>query len=211
MNEVYWKGKDLGSLLYLFIEKLKECIYFDYRDKDILFTDNKANLIKKDLIKELNCLMVFNQWSKSTSRKIIDYINNHISSGQKWFNTVFMTGVTGIHVKNLTGFNDDERSHMGDHVPDHNTVIEKRVKVWKNVLLDDYELDKKDIYRIDQEYDIGCWYLTRPTGLTWGDILIGVLLIKGSKSDWNYELMVDIKAEIKDSVLKMTVKFDHGS
>lgn len=45
-----------------------------------------------------------------------------------------------------------------------------------------------------------------------GDIMEGVMAVKGSKYDLNYELLTDVNVKIVGTqTLKLELEFDHGS
>lgn len=212
-----YSESNLSELLSLFLNSLKDYTYFDYHTKDILFVD--VDSFEEDLMDQISDLIRYGDLSEPDANKYKNYIKSFISSGQKWFDVSFMPGVTGIEIRNRSDFNCDERSHRGDCLPNEHTIIAKRVKVQydqsdktvSDQLKDNTLLTEDLIYEIDTIYYQGYWEVTGTTGLTWGDILMSVLLVKGSKSDWWYELMTRINAKVENSVLVVSIEFDHGS
>ena len=67
------------------------------------------------------------------------------------------------------------------------------------------------IYGIDEQCQVDSpWKVTNSKGITWGDIMTGIMLVKGSKSDWWYELLA-VTAKIKGSELQIDPGLNFGS
>ena len=75
---------------------------------------------------------------------------------------------------------------------------------------DDFE-DSNDIRMFDYKYHNPKWETENKGGITWGDILEGVMNVKGSKSDFWYELIGGATAKIVDETLFIELETDFGS
>ena len=76
---------------------------------------------------------------------------------------------------------------------------------------DEDDEENEEIYSIDEQCQDNPWETSNDKGLTWGDIMEGIMLIKGSKSDWWYELIGGVDALIDGQTLSITISPDHGS
>ena len=55
------------------------------------------------------------------------------------------------------------------------------------------------------------WDKHNEHGITWGDVMEGIMMAKGSKDDWWFELIVRLEAKIDGQKLFITFDCDHGS
>ena len=97
--------------------------------------------------------------------------------------------ITRLCVENVSGFNSDPRSHRG--------------------------LDGKGKEGCSFDFDSENFSpevkLVNRNGITWGNVMIAVMMAKGSKFDMWYELFVEADFHVEGSTLFGTLKFDHGS
>lgn len=210
--------KNLSIVMKIITDNLKKYVYFDYETREVLLAGDKVK--SKDLL----------QYAKETFadddhmigdisekvNKLKEYIDLNFLFYKNWFDVPVLPDLKSLLMTNQSGFNDDERSHKGDvslgnDLPSDQT-IKKRFKApcAKNEKINE---DDCDLYRYktDQMCQETEWEIHHNEGITWGDIMIGVMSIKGSKSDWWYELMGDFTAQIKGSQLLIDVDFDFGS
>lgn len=148
--------------------------------------------------------------------------------------------ITKLNCDSSAGFNYDTRSHRGDHVcEDPNEIVHSipvdlvagyyhdtptdlflqlefdDVAIWENSNHTDfYEIKNKYLKWADIDAQIYCPYveIENSNGLTWGDLMYGFMMAKGSKTDLWYELFMDVEdVEIEGDTLNVTFGFEHGS
>lgn len=131
------------------------------------------------------------------------------------------TPIVHLEINNTTGFNQDCRSHRGDYfpedvpIPDH---ISNKAKIPKGYHFSEYYVDKDEIKKhnyvlsLDRETYRPFWTKECPDGITWGDVMEGVMRVKGSKFDLWYELFCGAEVFLSSpDTLQLDLRFDHGS
>ena len=80
---------------------------------------------------------------------------------------------------------------------------------------EDGEEDNDDVdhyYKIDESYQKFEWEKYNPNGITWGDFAEAIMITKGSKSDWWYELICGVDVTFVDKhIMCVFLSIDHGS
>jgi hypothetical protein len=158
------------------------------------------------------------------------YMVDHFSPSPFWFESVVWPDVTDIVVTNRSGFNEDHRSHRFEEMG-INTHTSKLIKVTKRDEdedeityeefiaegdgdEDDDEEEKRrdyDVYKIDKLTQVSPWNKHNSGGITWGDVMEGIMMAKGSKGDWHYELIISPTFNVKGHQLSIDFVCDHGS
>lgn len=220
------------NLVKVFID-ICQSVFFDYEKRDIVFRNFVFNAVKimkdvemeDDVEGENEDEDAKKEGDVDTTMKLMElkediglYLQERFSERKDWFDVPILPGITSVTANNLSGFNDDPRSHRGDCLVGDTDGIGKRVSVGtpdeKKVKDEDEDEEgKEDDYyqRIDEEMQENPYTLINDQGTTWGDLMQAVLMAKGSKSDWWYELITGIKVVIKGNQLIVTFGCDHGS
>lgn len=55
------------------------------------------------------------------------------------------------------------------------------------------------------------WVKFNEKGITWGDVMHGIMMNKGSKCDWNYEMIIGFEVKVRGDTLYIVFSCDHGS
>jgi hypothetical protein len=133
--------------------------------------------------------------------------------------------VTKLIIRNLRGFNPDCRSHRGDDLPQDFQIPAKTPKKpyiphgyrFHGDYIGDSSTDIKRhnfVLALDEATYQPVWRVDAATnpGVTWGQVMEGVMRVKGSKFDRWYELFsgVNVAFPFPDTV-ELSLTFDHGS
>lgn len=193
-----------SDIIRFFIQFLKGLVYFDYQRYEIQFVDQLITLTDYD---------VENIRDPQLHKIIKKYIKKYLSNG-RWFDVIIVPQMTHLQMSNHDGFNPDERSHRGDVLLDQETPIAKKIKVEcydqdRDQIVDDDPDDK--IFTIDEQTYVTTWHRHTLNHITWGDLMEGVMRVKGSKSDWWYELFTSCQVKMIDESFLIKLEFDHGS
>lgn len=213
-------------------------VYFDYNTKEIILPDQDVYI--DDMKSQIEDIFESKDDKDLHMHVFSNYIKCYFENGVKWYNIPLCNygcQLTKLVISNISGFNGDHRSHRGDDL--FNESIEKSIirrKIYPHV--DYYDNDKfydanlimpnipdiNDPYNenysesedyfesIDSEYYYYDKYtIYNKNGLTWGDFMHGLLCIKGSKSDWGYELLNGLYITKDDNTIDVLADFDHGS
>ena len=150
------------------------------------------------------------------------------------------TPVVHLEINNTTGFNRDCRSHRGDDLPEDVPIpdhISNAPKIPKGYHFSEYSVGKDEIKKhnyvlsLDRESYRPFWTKECPDGVTWGDVMEGVMRVKGSKFDLWYELFCGAEVSFpiagtrslrlgagtstptfpSPDTLQLDLRFDHGS
>jgi protein SDA1 len=220
----------LTEIVDVVVTHLKEegQVNFDYNTGEILFDNDPIDPEEVRIDQE----------DRKVEEKIRDYIDKYLSNGD-WFDSVVLPGIYDIEVTNERGFNEDHRSHRVNGV-DKDTHSAKRIKVCSpapdtdddddvsdddvsdddvsdddvsddDVSDDDDEEFSQRVYGMDGSSQESPWEKHNEHGITWGDVMEGIMMAKGSKGDWWYELIVRLEAKIDGQKLFITFDCDHGS
>lgn len=160
----------------------------------------------KDDIPESYLQAVFPKWQ--TAQVFVDVLKRDVP-------------ITHIEVNNTSGFNPDCRSHRGDDFTDDHLIPADTPKkpvvpsgyYFTGLYMDKAEIQKHNyVLSIDRKTYKPFWSKECPAGVTWWDILEGVMSTKGSKFDRWYELFCDaaVSFPAPDKVV-IDLNFDHGS
>lgn len=146
-----------------------------------------------------------------TAHKYLDCIINGNISVHTWVNSHFIRHVTKLVITNDHGVNDDSRSHRGDCLYDAQDQETIRRKAFRGNDDEDEDDDDDEYRTLDYKYYNKKWETCNTEGVTWGDIMEGVMNVKGSKSDFWYELICEATAKIVDNTLYIELDMDFGS
>lgn len=164
-------------------------------------------------------------WRCSDDAVVCPFVQKSIEPGW-WNRLVYINGLTTPHpitlfeISNRQGFNDDCRSHRGDTFPENVPIpgeFSDRIEDGDNDKYMEMYIDDIRKYHyvlnLDQDEWSDSWGQEYPEGqITWGDVMTGVMMCKGSKYDLWYELFGNAKVLYPTRwVLKVSLDFDHGS
>lgn len=131
--------------------------------------------------------------------------------------------ITNLIVENHRGINEDDRSHRGDELPEDFVAPEAPPEEDANEEDEDEDEEHKARYRVQRnraqfvhdldyrnfKYD---WTVQNGAGITWGNLLEGIMWTKGSKFDKNYEMFANAYVTFPAAnLMKVELDFDHGS
>jgi hypothetical protein len=133
--------------------------------------------------------------------------------------------VTKLIIRNLRGFNPDCRSHRGDDLPQDFQIPAKTPKKpyiphgyrFYGDYIGDSSTDIKRhnfVLALDEATYQPFWRVEAATnpGVTWGQVMEGVMRVKGSKFDKWYELFCDVEVSFPfPDTVELSLTFDHGS
>lgn len=168
---------------------------------------------------------IINQSSQDRRELLTQYANPF---GPAWSQVPVFSGilarsvpVTQLTVRNGSGFNEDCRSHRGDDLS--NDVVIPATLSSQPDPTNDYDsfyigtrpaaIQRYNfVLALDKATYQPVWRTTSPTGITWGQVMEGVMRVKGSKFDRWYELFTGVQVSFPtpDSV-ELELTFDHGS
>lgn len=214
----------LSTIISYGIKSLTSYVRFDYRcDKvEIVFLEMKgdASYPFEDFFED----DVITDEQLKTAHQYLDFIINGNISVHTWVNFPFIRHLTQLVITNDHGVNDDSRSHRGDCLyqrTEGETIRRKAfcdnappgVDTTDDNANDDSDDDDDDneYLMLDYKYYNKKWGTFNPKGITWGDIMEGVMNVKGSKSDFWYELISEAIAKIVDNTLYIELDIDFGS
>ena len=119
--------------------------------------------------------------------------------------------ITNLEIHNNQGMNDDDRSHRGDELPENFVV-----PIMPDQDEDEDEQAERNKARFVRDLDertyLRNWEKSSPVGISWGDVMEGVMLVKGSKFDKWYELFSNAYVSFPEhGTIHIDLSFDHGS
>lgn len=194
------------------IEILPNYIAFDYDHGDILM--GKLDSIIGESVYN-DGFYIDKEKDPEKYSLVLRYYDDTFTGGQ-WYDKIVLPDINEIIISNVSGFNEDPRSHRDDY--EFKRDVGKRIHECSptDTPLIKYnnahdECFSQEIYSIDK----ACFYprilISKESGITWGDVMYGIMMIKGSKNDWHYELLVDTPVNIESNRLTIKCTFDWGS
>ena len=220
----------LSPIITYAIKHLTNYILFDYGNQNIIFIS-----IEREPSYPFERFLTDDEMTSKQSKIAETYLQFMLAGNvnvHTWVNLPFLSHVTQLEIKNHHGVNDDQRSHRGDclYTGNQQEVIRRKAYIdgkdedndeededndeedEDNDEEDEYDNDDDDeYYNMNKKYYNEKWEKTNKNGITWGDIMEGVMNVKGSKSDFWYELICEAKCKINDTKLSIELEMDHGS
>lgn len=207
----------VSRILSYGITNLAYFVFFDYIEKNIVFTNIKHGADSP--FEEF-----FNEDEETITKKQIDIARKYLNfiltgniSVHKWVNCPIIRHITKLVITNDSGVNDDSRSHQGYSIyqkSNEETIKRKAFCSNDSVVStydEEYNYDYDDIRTMDYKLYNKKWETTNKEGITWGDIMEGVMNVKGSKSDFWYELIGCASVKIVDKTFYINLDLDFGS
>jgi hypothetical protein len=152
------------------------------------------------------------------------------SFGPVWSQVLVFSGilarpvpVTTLSVRNDSGFNSDCRSHRGDDLPEDCLIpahIPNQPDIPNGYSYGDFYIGPTPAEIRRHNYALSLdtatynpvWSTESPTGITWGQVMEGVIRVKGSKFDRWYEMFSGVRVSFPTpDAVELSLTFDHGS
>ena len=202
------RDEQISEVITPIIKELLDKVTFDPNTEEVVFIrePHHINYLKPKDFQDMQGNQYLHQVLPDVKVEIApDWINSPI----------FRNPITHLSVNNLRGMNDDDRSHRGDDLPEDFIVPDQFYEHLGADLPED-ELEEQAKLAFVQDLDNRNfkphWRLQNTAGITWGNLMNGIMWAKGSKFDKWYELFANAHVSFPEpNLMKVELDFDHGS